>query len=208
MPSDFRPFEIAEPVIGWRLWSLLRRPKGRGYRLGPLSNMALLWEPRRPTVARCFCGGLDRIGPHHAPYPRGGCGLYVRKEPDFLRPIGNAFRGMWWAQDWSLIERSAAVLGTGALWGDVIEHETGYRGEFGYPQRLKLICPYCLHVYGPERSSADVLKASGGPARGVVARCALHLSLLGLRNLEVTGSAAEAEDALLSEYAVDALPGT
>jgi len=36
------------------------------------------------------------------------------------------------------------VIGTVALWGGVIEHELGYRAEFGYPQRLRLICPECF----------------------------------------------------------------
>ena len=40
-------------------------------------------------------------------------------------------------------DRSPAVIGT-ALWGEVIEHEFGYRARFRYPQRLRIVCPECL----------------------------------------------------------------
>jgi hypothetical protein len=40
------------------------------------------------------------------------------------------------------------VLGRVALWGRVIEHETGFRARYGYPQRLRLICRFCFWQWG------------------------------------------------------------
>ena len=31
----------------------------------------------------------------------------------------------------------------------MIEHELGYRAQFGYPQRLALVCQFCFWLWGP-----------------------------------------------------------
>ena len=36
------------------------------------------------------------------------------------------------------------MLGRVALWGRVIEHEHGFRAQYAYPQRLRLICQFCF----------------------------------------------------------------
>jgi hypothetical protein len=98
------------------------------------------------------------------------------------------------------------VLGSVALWGRTIEHAFGYRSEFGYPQRLRLICPVCFSQRG-----------SGGPPPSVTAigrrgtvtpLCDGHL-----RTTEACGyrirehlPAKQLESRLLAAYAVEVLP--
>jgi hypothetical protein len=53
------------------------------------------------------------------------CGIYAYKEkPRLLREIRNSISGL------------RLVYGEINLWGKVIEHEDGYRAQFGYPKRL------------------------------------------------------------------------
>jgi hypothetical protein len=98
------------------------------------------------------------------------------------------------------------VIGTVALWGRVVEHDHGYRAEFGYPQRLRLVCHVCIWRYGLHQAGCDVVARMG---RGrLVPLCADHLDLslrCGLRFRSVE-PAQDVQGALLGEYAVDPLP--
>jgi hypothetical protein len=68
---------------------------------------------------------------HEAPHVGCTCGLHGTHGLDLLRRT-----------------RCPAVLGRVALWGRVIEHELGFRGQYGYPQRLRLICQFCFWQWG------------------------------------------------------------
>jgi len=60
-----------------------------------------------------------------APHLTCMCGIYAYKEkPRLLREIRNSISGL------------RLVYGEINLWGKVIEHEDGYRAQFGYPKRL------------------------------------------------------------------------
>jgi len=60
-----------------------------------------------------------------APHLTCMCGIYAYKEkPRLLREIRNIYSGL------------RLVYGEINLWGKVIEHEDGYRAQFGYPKRL------------------------------------------------------------------------
>ena len=108
-----------------------------------------------------------------------------------------------------MLERapSPAAIGTVALWGRVVEHELGYRGQFGYPQRLRLVCAECLWWPASSGSSAEVVALL---PRGVAfPLCGAHLEIanecgLSIRHLR---SAKEIEAILLSTYGIDPLPG-
>ena len=108
-----------------------------------------------------------------------------------------------------MLERapSPAAIGTVALWGRVIEHELGYRGQFGYPQRLRLVCAECFWWPASSGWSADVVAM---PRRGAaLPLCGGHLKIanecgLPIRHLRC---ARQIEAMLLSTYGVDPLPG-
>jgi hypothetical protein len=103
--------------------------------------------------------------------------------------------------------RDPAALGSVALWGRVVEHTLGYRAEFGYPQRVALICPLCFWRWGAERAGAPLVAVRHRGGR-IVPLCGPHLELCrrygypARRLLEV----GLVERALLDAYAVDLLP--
>jgi hypothetical protein len=98
------------------------------------------------------------------------------------------------------------VIGRVALWGRVVEHEFGYRGEFAYPQRVRLVCHLCLWRGSKDPPSCDVVvRLRGGR---MVPLCPEHLELserygYPVRHL-LPASAVERE--LLATYRVDPAP--
>lgn len=102
--------------------------------------------------------------------------------------------------------RDPAVAGTVALWGRVVEHEHGYRAEWGYPQRLSLICRLCFWQWGFARSSRPdvVIRHRGG---AMVPLCDVHLELVRRYGYPVPAllDAVTVERTLLDTYAVDVL---
>src|SRR5262249_35310810 len=61
------------------------------------------------------------------------CGIYAYKEkPRLLREIRNIYSGLRLVAN----NRYVPIYGEINLWGKVIEHEDGYRAQFGYPKRL------------------------------------------------------------------------
>ncbi len=126
----------AEPIQGWRAWRLRRRPDGR-LRIAPTTPRPD-WEPGVPIHATCsgahtreyMVYNPELVAFHRSPEPGCTCGIHAMKDPFRLRrarPKG-----------------SAGVIGTVAMWGRVIEHTRGWRAEFAYPARLRLICAWCL----------------------------------------------------------------
>jgi len=132
---DLEVERISEPVVAWRTWQLTGRRDGANLRLRPVAGHARPWLPQRATEAMCRLGRM-----HAAPNVDCTCGLHATREPDPLRRT-----------------KSPAVLGRVALWGRVVEHELGFRGQFGYPQRLGLGCFLCFWRWGPLRSRADAV---------------------------------------------------
>ena len=121
---------LDEAISGWRAWNLsdgdpapLLRPVGSGVDT---------WPPRRPVEARCGASPLLTFGTrrHAAPGVRCGCGIYAGRSLEAL----DRHRPAW---------PPAPVVGTVSLWGTVIEHERGWRAQFAYPSRLRLVCPMC-----------------------------------------------------------------
>lgn len=178
------PVTLTEPLVAWRTWTLSGSRDGRDIRLLPL------FGDRRPwplgDAARATC---TRRGRHAVPGFDCSCGWYATHGHEALRR-----------------SRDPAVLGTVALWGRIVEHTFGFRAEFAYPQRLRLVCFLCLWQWGADRvrdcevvvrrprgrlvplcgPDADLCRRYGYPMR----------TLLGAR---------EVEQALLSAYAVDLL---
>jgi hypothetical protein len=173
---------VGEPIIALRTWNLAI--SRRRVRLVPVGDCRRPWPPRRCASARC-----GRLHLHHPPDPACSCGLHAAKDIDLLRRT-----------------RNPAVIGTVALWGPVIEHELGFRARFGYPQRIRLVCPVCFWQRGLEgRSPVAVAVARGGSATPL---CEPHIATAESTAFDalVWAGAQETQSELLSEYAIDLLP--
>jgi hypothetical protein len=180
---DLSSERSSEPVVAWRTWGLTGRRDGTNLRLRPVAVRAKPWPVMRPTEAICRRGHR-----HRAPDVACTCGLHGTHETDVLRHT-----------------KTPSVLGRVALWGRVVEHELGFRAQFGYPQRLALVCFVCFWQWGESRSRPNVVGYFG---RGtLMPLCDEHLRLAGRygmvpsATLEVLG----VEQALRGEYVVDAL---
>lgn len=178
------PSVSVEPVHAWRCWTLSGSRDGSWVRLTPLGGDGRPWPAGRPASATCI-----RYRTHVVPHLTCTCGLYAVNDPDRLRQ-----------------SRDPAVLGTVALWGRVVQHERGFRAEFGYPQRLRLLCYLCFALWGNHapRECAVVVRHRGGR---MVPLCDAHHELsqrygYPMRRVLPAGLV---ESALLSAYAVDPL---
>ena len=169
-----------EPVEGWRAWRLaLDR---HGVSLVPIGR-GRPWPRQKTAAARCF-----RHRSHDAPVAACTCGLYAATDERLLARA-----------------RSPSVVGKVALWGRVIQHSLGWRGEFAYPQRLALACHVCLWQRAVTASGPESVVAY--PDGRLVAVCQRHLSLTrecDLDRFDVL-SGGEILMALLDGYAVDRL---
>jgi hypothetical protein len=172
-----------EAIEAWRTWTLTGRRDGSNLRLRPVARRRPVWRPMLPVEAVCK---LARM--HEAPNPDCTCGVHGVRDLTTLRRT-----------------RNPAVLGRVALWGRVIEHELGFRARFGYPQRLRLICPICFWRHGPERSAPNVV---GMYAHGeMMPLCLEHLGVAERHDrgpLDVI-DLHRVEQGLLATYAVDLL---
>ena len=116
---------VREPIVAWRQWNFMYP-----HFLANVGNDTI-YVPREKIEARCeqysTIGTLVLRKDHNeqAPHLTCMCGIYAYKEkPRLLREIRNINPGL------------RIVYGEINLWGKVIEHEDGYRAQFGYPKRL------------------------------------------------------------------------
>jgi hypothetical protein len=174
-----RSDHVIEPVEGWRSWELERDDEGLRL-VSPLVEVG--WPAGEALEATC-----RRHAAHDAPDPDCTCGIYAVTSPDALGTV----RG------------GVSVVGSIALWGRVVEHEKGYRGELAYPQRLRLVCTVCLERDGTFRPPVGVV-SNGERLRAL---CAFHAWAVTSFDggVQVT-PAAVVEGELLSRYQVDVLP--
>lgn len=167
-----------EPFTGWRWWRLTL--DGCGVALGSTIHRTA-WPAGRALRAAC--------GRHDAPVPAESCscGVYALADPDDLPHV--VFAGS--------AELAPGAVGTVALWGRVVVHRSGYRAEFAYPQRLRLVCGPCA-LRGRFRDPIVAYRS----ASGLAPVCPEHEepSRTDGRPAEVVRSE------LLARYAVDLLP--
>lgn len=175
---------LTEPILGFRTWTLAGSSGLGDVRLLPIAGTGKAWPIREPLQAECA-----KRGKHRVPGLDCSCGIHASHDADPLRRT-----------------RDPAVLGSVALWGRIVEHDHGFRAEFGYPQRLGLVCQLCFWQWGSERSFACevVVRHRGG---GMVPLCAPHLELCERYGYPVRCvlEARAVEQALLDAYAVDVL---
>jgi len=124
-----------EPIVAWRAWALTGHRDGTELLLRPVAGRSRPWRPMEPAEAACKHARL-----HGAPNVDCSCGLHGTHDVEILRRT-----------------RCPAVLGRVAFWGRVIEHELGYRAQFGYPQRLALVCQSCFWLWGPHGTRPAVV---------------------------------------------------
>jgi hypothetical protein len=124
-----------EPIVAWRAWALTGHRDGTELLLRPVAGRSRPWRPMEPAEAACKHARL-----HGAPNVDCSCGLHGTHDVEILRRT-----------------RCPAVLGRVAFWGRVIEHELGYRAQFGYPQRLALVCQFCFWLWGPHGTRPAVV---------------------------------------------------
>jgi len=178
LPPDPPAPDAIEPITGWRAWNL-RRQHGT-FQIAPAIQRPS-WTPPDPVHAVCLAS-MDR---HRAPERTCTCGVYAMSRPDLLM-LANR------------VALTLCVVGSVALWGKVIEHEMGYRAEFAYPQRMRLVCPRCLWDGRPSVPDR-VYEAQGGVW---IAACVEHGPMWELRSLP----AVQVQQRLLAGYGVEVLP--
>jgi len=122
-----------EPILGWRAWRVHRTEAG--VRLAPTTPRSD-WPTHEAIHATCS-GAHTRLymvfnpelqAQHRSPEPWCTCGIHAMKEPRRLAHGANR----------------AGAIGRIAMWGRVVEHSKGWRAEFAYPSRVRLICAWCL----------------------------------------------------------------
>jgi len=172
-----------EPLIAWRAWALTGGREGTDLMLRPVAGRARPWRPREIAEAACKSARF-----HGGPHPGCTCGLHGTHGFEVLRKT-----------------RCPAVLGRVALWGRVIEHEYGYRAQFAYPQRLRLICQFCFWMRGPRADRPELV--GWFPKDELVPICGEHLTLAARYGMEPRNllDAAEVDGRLRDTYVVDAL---
>lgn len=131
-PADIPTEQGAEPVVGYRQWGLRRR-----YPEGLLLTGAggTVWKPLERLAAVCL-----RDKAHEAPVNGCQCGAYAFKE----------------GVDLPTEVEYPVVFGAVFLWGRVVEHSDGFRGQYAYPKRLVLLG-------GSETLAVDLGLAYGVP---------------------------------------------
>lgn len=105
--------ESNEPIIAYRCWSL--SPINL---LSSAATPSMSWPRLNPMHAVCLA--QSSVFEHHeAPAEDHSCGIYAMKT---VAALAKTFH------------YGPSVIGRVALWGEVIEHEDGYRAEYAYPQ--------------------------------------------------------------------------
>jgi len=173
----------SEPLLAWRTWALTGSRDGRTLQLRPVAKRSRTWRPLQVVEARCRVSRW-----HTAPEVGCTCGLHGAHGIDVLRRT-----------------RNPAVLGRVALWGRIVEHDLGFRAQFAYPQRLRLICQFCFWIAGVRGASPE--RVGWFPRGELMPLCDEHLGVA-RRNGEAPRFLHPAEvmaQRLRDTYAVDVL---
>ena len=121
--------DYISPIVAHRVW------KWDATGLNSLNGEQ--WLPDRAVEARCRVAPAARHvlvvdRPTEVPDRNCTCGVYATKNLEHLRQLGYADRG---------------ICGEVYLWGKVVEHTLGWRGQFAYPKNLVLplhLLPFTL----------------------------------------------------------------
>ncbi len=104
-------------VTAWRTWRVWLSSEGLSLHSVAAAPNLGEWQPLRPMEARCGYREMRPPACECDSCPSGGnkCGIYAYREAP------------------STVTHAMGIVGRVALWGTVIEHQTGYRSQFAYP---------------------------------------------------------------------------
>ena len=155
--NAIRELTEAAPVIGWRVWIV--SATAEGLRLGSVLHDQV-WTPGTTALASCRRHDdffAEPMAPHLTPSADCGCGFHAARDPV------DATSYLQGRDEPATVCR---LLGEVALWGRLVETETGWRAAAAYPVRLYAAdeeIVEALSVYGvpvlsasPERAGTHV----------------------------------------------------
>ena len=104
-------------VTAWRTWRVWLSSEGLSLHSVAAAPNLGEWQPLRPMEARC---GYREMRPpacecDSCPSGDNKCGIYAYREAP------------------SSVTHAMGIVGRVAMWGTVIEHQTGYRSQYAYP---------------------------------------------------------------------------
>lgn len=124
--------DYIEPVEGWRVWAVV---DDGGSALLRSLFYDVLWQPGVPVRASCEHRQFSLRTPwrrrrtgHPAPEEHCRCGIHAAFRPATLMPYFRLHAP----------GEVCRAIGRVALWGDVVECESGYRAQRAYPTHLYL----------------------------------------------------------------------
>jgi hypothetical protein len=151
--------ELSGTVVGWRVWTV--RETSDGLRLGSVLH-DLVWPADGAALAGC---AVDPA-PHAVPGRACNCGFHAARDP---------VEALSYLVGRDLTATVCRILGEVALWGHVLETDSGWRSSHAFPLRLyvpddELVS--ALSVYDVSISSVHARRPRVGHARerGRVAR--------------------------------------
>jgi len=128
--------DLVEPIEAWRVWRVSVR-QSRVVLTSVFTNA--VWEPAVPLAALCSLGHrpLSRpwrveLNDHGAPDLDCRCGIYGVPSAAAARP---------YLERPPVLGRDERVIGRVALWGTVIEGQSGWRASHAYPIELFIPAP-------------------------------------------------------------------
>jgi hypothetical protein len=140
--NAIRQVTESAPVTGWRAWVVTETASG--LRLGSVLHDEI-WTPATTALARCRRRDdlfAEPLPPHPTPALECGCGFHAARDP------ADALSYLRGRDEPGTVCR---ILGEVALWGRLVETETGYRAAAAYPVRL----------YAPDQAVAERLEVYG-----------------------------------------------
>ena len=146
--------ELSVPVRGWRAWTVVET-RG-GLRLGSVLH-DLVWPLGHPVVAECR---LDEdpfalpVAPHPVPGTVCNCGFHAACD---------VVDALSYARGRDEPGTVCRILGEVALWGHVLQTQSGWRASHAYPTRLYVPdagLGAALAGYGIDISSAECASPS------------------------------------------------
>lgn len=117
--------DVVEPIVGYRAWRIENDV------LCSTTYRHNIWLPGKTLKAKCSYDSTEnnkrctlQHSLHHPPHKGGLCGFYAYNEPE-----------------WNIIKLKVGgcyslALGEVELWGKIIEHEVGYRGQYARVKRV------------------------------------------------------------------------
>lgn len=145
--------DFVEPIEAWRVWRVALF-QGRVVLTSVFTSV--VWEPAVPLAACCAIGhrSLSRpwrveLNDHQAPDFDCRCGIYGVASAAAARPYLERPPVLRWDE---------RVIGRVALWGSVVEAQSGWRASHAYPVELFVPLPAVVQWGLRRRAYADEMR--------------------------------------------------